>query len=96
MKGYLKFNLASQDNKPNISYQSDWAGVERIHCRTHTDPLNFNAKGVGGIELKTDKGRLQSNQITRLQLLNDEGYLAVVCRGYDEAVATLKSYLEIP
>lgn len=45
MQGYMKFNLTS---KPNISYQGDWVGVDRIHRRTHTDPLNFNAKGVGG------------------------------------------------
>lgn len=59
--------------------------------------LDIARNGYHGlrIELKTDKGRLQASQITRLAMLNDEGCLALVCRGYDEAVGTLKSYMGI-
>ena len=59
--------------------------------------LDIARNGYHGlrVELKTDKGRLQASQITRLAMLNDEGYLPVVCRGYDEAVGTLKSYMGI-
>ena len=45
------------------------------------------------IEYKTIKGSLQSNQKEWLQKLNDSGYLAVCCKGTDEAMTLISSYL---
>ncbi len=45
------------------------------------------------IELKTKKGTVRANQKQRLQMLNDEGYLAIVCKGFDEAITAIKNYM---
>ncbi len=46
------------------------------------------------IELKKDKTCYPSKeQKERLQMLNDEGYLAVVCKGFHETITTIKEYM---
>lgn len=47
------------------------------------------------IELKKDKRSYPSkDQKERLKLLNEQGYKALVCRGFDETVETIKEYLK--
>ena len=47
------------------------------------------------IELKKEKGgRTSKEQKERLQMLADEGYYAVVAKGYDEAVEVISKYME--
>ena len=47
------------------------------------------------IELKKEKGgRTSKEQKERLQMLADEGYYAVVAKGYDEAVQVISEYME--
>ena len=60
--------------------------------------LDIARKGYHGlrIELKRSKGgKVSAEQKQRLQLLNNEGYLAVVCKGYDEALDAIKDYMGI-
>lgn len=45
------------------------------------------------IELKTEKGKPTNNQKEWLAALNDEGYFAVVCHGWDEAAKAIMAYL---
>lgn len=56
------------------------------------------------IELKTPKGKtadgktrrageVSDNQEMMIELLSSQGYKAVVCYGYDEAVQAIKEYL---
>lgn len=45
------------------------------------------------IEMKASKGRLMENQKTWLRRLNNQGYLALVAWGYDEAVRIIEGYL---
>ena len=46
------------------------------------------------IELKTKAGGVVSpEQKERLKMLNSEGYLAVVCKGFDEAIKTITDYM---
>ena len=46
------------------------------------------------IELKTETGGVVSpEQNERLKMLNSEGYLAVVCKGFDEAIKTITDYM---
>jgi rhodanese-related sulfurtransferase len=45
------------------------------------------------IELKTLKGKPSPEQKQWLQLLNDQGYLAVIAKGADAAIAILREYL---
>lgn len=46
------------------------------------------------MELKTEKGKLMPNQAGFIATLNHSGYKAVVCYGYNEAVACLDGYLQ--
>lgn len=45
------------------------------------------------IELKTETGRPTEEQKTWIKLLNNQGYKAVICKGYDAAKAAIESYL---
>lgn len=46
------------------------------------------------IELKKLKGgRTQDNQKERIDMLNEEGYYAVVCKGFADATNTIKKYM---
>lgn len=48
------------------------------------------------IELKTETGGVVSpEQNERLKMLNSEGYLAVVCKGFDEAIKTITDYMGV-
>ncbi len=49
------------------------------------------------IELKKENGgKLSPEQKAWIENLNSEGYLAVVCRGSEEAIQTIKEYLKLP
>lgn len=59
--------------------------------------LDIPMNGFHGarIELKKAKGgRTSKEQKERLQMLTDEGYYAVVAKGYDEAVQVISKYME--
>ena len=45
------------------------------------------------IELKTKKGKLQDSQKIWLQKLNDNGYLAAECKGWEAAKELIQQYL---
>ena len=47
------------------------------------------------IELKSESGRLQETQKQWIDDLNKQGYKAVVCFGFDEAVAAITDYLSM-
>lgn len=67
------------------------AGVPDLHL-----PV---AKGIYHglyIELKKDKsGTVSDYQKSWIARLNAQGYYATVCYGYDEAIETLRAYLEL-
>lgn len=44
------------------------------------------------IEMKTEKGKLSLEQKRWLQMLNEAGYYAVECRGWEEARKVLERY----
>ena len=46
------------------------------------------------IELKADKGKLTDHQQKWLSKLQGQGYMAKVCHGWQEAVATIETYLK--
>ena len=52
-------------------------------------------KGYYGLylELKTEKGRVSEDQSFFIQDLIDEGYLAIVAFGFDEAIRIIKGYV---
>lgn len=47
------------------------------------------------IEMKKLKGKLRDNQVEWLEALTKQGYLACVCKGWEEAKETLVDYLEM-
>ena len=46
------------------------------------------------IELKAEKGKATENQKTWIQQLTEQGYLAKVCYGFDEAIRCIISYYQ--
>lgn len=46
------------------------------------------------IELKTSSGRLSEEQRRWLNALNQFGYLAVMCKGWEEAKKRLEEYMD--
>ena len=48
------------------------------------------------IEMKSLSGKARQEQQWWLDELGAQGYLAIVCKGYMEAVNALKEYLELP
>lgn len=47
------------------------------------------------IELKADKGVLSAEQKIYLEALCEQGYLAVVCYGFEDTQALIKRYLSL-
>ena len=45
------------------------------------------------IEMKTKNGKLSDNQKTWVEILNKQGYLAIVCYSSSEAIKEIESYL---
>ena len=45
------------------------------------------------IEMKTNKGRPSKTQLEWLEALREQGYGAVACYGFENAIGTLKEYL---
>ena len=45
------------------------------------------------IEIKTEQGRASPEQVAILQRLQEKGYLAVVAKGWEMLVKTVKSYI---
>ncbi|WP_318491863.1 PDDEXK family nuclease [Photobacterium leiognathi] len=48
------------------------------------------------LEVKTDKGHLQQNQVEALEFYNSQGYYAVCGKGFDECYDHLTKYLYLP
>lgn len=46
------------------------------------------------IELKTPKGKPSADQITIMNLLENEGYQVRLCRSVDEAIKVIEEYLK--
>lgn len=44
---------------------------------------------------KKNKSSTSDNQVWWIEQLNKQGYMAVICKGADEAIKTIKWYLEI-
>ena len=63
-------------------------------------PIPRGGKNGLYIELKrpegidNEAGSLQEKQSEWLERLNEQGYFAIKCEGAEEAVETIKSYLE--
>lgn len=64
------------------------AGVPDLHL-----PVSRGGYHSLYIEMKTAKGRARENQNEWIQALNEQGNLAVVCHGAEEAIAVIKTYL---
>ena len=65
------------------------------YLRGIPDMLFFESNGehVGlAIELKAKRGRVSAAQKDAIRRLNDRGWRAVVCTGFDECAAVLREY----
>lgn len=53
-------------------------------------------KGYHGlyIELKTDKGKPSADQVIFIKRLIEEGYFAITCKGFDEAIKMIIDYMD--
>lgn len=73
----------------NLKRQGVKAGVPDL-C------LPVARKGFNGlyIELKAGKNKASNNQEKWINSLTAEGYLAVICHGWNEAAQLLKNYLQ--
>ena len=59
-------------------------------------PVARHGKNGLYLEMKSKKGRVQKSQKWWLDALNDQGYLAVVCKGFASAVDVITEYLTEP
>ncbi|MCG3884160.1 VRR-NUC domain-containing protein [Photobacterium leiognathi] len=48
------------------------------------------------LEVKTDTGRPSSHQLKRVSKLCEQGYYAVVCKGFDECWQAINKYVKLP
>lgn len=58
--------------------------------------IDIAAKGFHGLRIELKKelgGKVSKVQNERLALLSKQGYKAVVCRGFDEAIKTISDYV---
>jgi hypothetical protein len=84
---------------PNGGYRMEQTGArlksEGVKAGVPDLCLPVARQGFHGlfIELKARHGTLKPTQQAWLAALNEQGYLAVVCWGADEAIATIKDYL---
>lgn len=68
----------------NLGRDSSFGGGVRMYCGLR-------------IELKRrNGGKLAPEQVRWIELLRANSYRAVVCRGSDEAISEIKSYLALP
>lgn len=58
--------------------------------------LPVSRKGFHGlyIELKKEKGKVSDHQMEWLHKLNEQGYMAVVAFGFDQAIQIIKNYIK--
>jgi len=92
----LKSRLAAI---PNAGKMPAWVGARfNKEGRRKGFPdliLPVQRHGFAGlfIELKTTKGKPSKEQGDWLDFLNQQGYMAVVCKGQQAAIDTITSYL---
>lgn len=86
---------------PNEGKRTSWQGAalkaQGLRAGFPDYTLYVPKKGYGAlmIELKRQKGgNTSKNQQHWLDLLNKNGYLAVVCYGADEAIKVIEDYLK--
>jgi len=65
-----------------------WAGFPDLQI---TEP-NHNYYGLF-IEIKTETGRATKNQRDWIKALNERGYKAVICKGFEECKNEIDKYL---
>lgn len=71
---------------------------EAGYSRGIPDLLIFEPRGeyIGlAIEVKTEKGRASDHQKEWIKSLNDRGWMADVCRGFDEAADLIFEYFDL-
>ena len=76
--------------------QGAWMVAEGLKAGVPDLVLPVARHGYHGlyIELKTERGRLTPEQKAWLKALYDQGYLAVMCRGWEDARDLILCYLE--
>ena len=74
----------------NLKRQGVKAGVPDLFL-----PVSRHGKNGLFIEMKFGKNRTTDLQDEWLKNLNKQGYAAVVCYGFDDAVGVIKEYLGI-
>ena len=83
--------VSSPRQKAKFTRMNTLSGFPDLEC--------FIAKGrYHGlyVELKREKGGIVSaNQKRILDMLNEEGYCAVVARGFDEAIKAIEEYMAL-
>ncbi|MEC6833033.1 hypothetical protein VXS06_14795 [Photobacterium toruni] len=48
------------------------------------------------LEVKTDKGKPSSHQVERVSKLCEQGYYAVICKGFDACWSAINRYMNLP
>lgn len=74
----------------NLKAMGVKSGVPDLHL-----PIKRNGYSGLVIELKNDKGKVSNEQVDWLINFDRQGFKAVVCRGWEEAVKTIEDYLNL-
>lgn len=84
---------------PNAGKRSVRAGMyykaEGLKSGVPDICIPVSSQGFNGlyIELKTEKGKATDNQREWLEKLTAQGYMAVLCKGFEAARTTIDDYL---
>ncbi|NTW31591.1 MAG: VRR-NUC domain-containing protein [Bacteroidetes bacterium] len=93
--GGMRTSMGTAVKMKNSGYKKGFPDIFIYEIKCHENYFAVDIIDYYGlaIELKTESGHLSPEQKDWLEQLNNNGYKAVVCYGYQQAIKTIDEYL---